>query len=50
MFDIKYRFKQGLNGKWYAVFADSIDAEDAGFAFEGCRPTCFDGYDNAYEL
>lgn len=45
-----YQIKQGCDGKWYAVFQDSIDAEDAAFAFKGCRLVCFGGYDNAYEL
>lgn len=47
---IKYTFKQGLNGKWYAVFRDCVDAEDASFAFEGCLIVCFDGYENAYQV
>lgn len=47
---ITYTFKQGHNGKWYAVFRDCNDAEDARFAFEGCRVSCFDGYDNAYQV
>jgi hypothetical protein len=46
----KYQIKRGEDGKHYAVFQDNLDAEDASAHFDGCRITCFDGYDNAYEL
>ncbi len=46
----QYQIKIGLDGKHYAVFHDNLDAEDAAPHFVGCRLSCFDGYDNAYEL
>ena len=45
-----YQFKQGLDGKWYAVFASEDEACDAMFAFNDCLLCCFGGYFNAYQL
>jgi hypothetical protein len=46
----EYQIKIGNNGKHYAVFKDSMAAEDAQKSFADCVISCFDGYDNAYEL
>lgn len=45
-----FTFKQGLDGKWYAVFACEDDAINAMFAFQDRPLVCFGGYFNAYQL
>lgn len=47
MLSFSYEIKMGLDGNWYAVFANCFEANKASHIFNGPR-FCFGQYDNAY--